>query len=95
MKDSSEKLSRSEFVKGAVVLPALAGLLYVSASAPAHAGSGSKAQYKYQDKPNGSKKCSNCTFFAPGKSATANGTCKIVAGAISPNAYCIAWSAKK
>ncbi|MBV8372807.1 MAG: high-potential iron-sulfur protein, partial [Candidatus Eremiobacteraeota bacterium] len=55
---------------------------------------GSQAQYKYQSKPNGSKKCSNCTFFIPGKTASANGSCKIVDGTISPNGYCIAWSAK-
>ena len=94
MKDRSEKVSRAEFVKGAVVLPALAGLLYAAGSAPARAAKGSKTQFKYQDKPSGSKKCSNCTFFYPGKSATASGTCKVVDGSISPNGYCIAYSAK-
>ena len=86
-------LTRGEFVQRAVALPALAGLLYATETAPAQA-KGSQAQYKYQSKPNGSKKCSNCTFFIPGKSASANGSCKIVDGTISPNGYCIAWSAK-
>ena len=93
MNDRSKKLTRTEFVQGAIVLPALAGLFYASA-APARAAKGSKTQYKYQDKPNGSKKCSNCTFYIPGSSPTASGTCKIVDGSISPNGYCIAWSAK-
>lgn len=93
MKDSAKDLTRAAFVQGAIVLPALAGLMFASAS-PARAGQGSKSQYKYQDKPNGSKKCSNCTFFFPGKTATAEGTCKIVQGSISPSGYCIAWSAK-
>jgi len=94
MNDRQDPVSRADFVKGAVVLPALAALLYVAGSAPARAAKGSKTQFKYQDKPNGSKKCSNCTFYLPGKSATADGTCKIVDGSISPNGYCIAYSAK-
>jgi hypothetical protein len=95
MNDSPKKLTRSEFVQSAVVLPALAGLLVAAAAGPAQAAAkGSQAQYKYQSKPNGNKKCSNCTFFIQGKTATANGTCKIVEGTISPNGYCIAYSAR-
>jgi hypothetical protein len=94
MKHSPPKgLTRGEFVRQAVVLPALAGLLYATESAPA-AAKGSQAQYKYQTKPNGSKKCSNCTFYIAGKTPTANGSCKIVDGTISPNGYCIAYSPK-
>jgi len=93
MNDPAKDLTRAAFMQGAIVLPALAGLMFASA-APASAAKGPKSQFKYQDKPNGSKKCSNCTFFIAGKSATADGTCKIVDGSISPNGYCIAWSAK-
>ncbi|HEY1655921.1 MAG TPA: high-potential iron-sulfur protein [Candidatus Tumulicola sp.] len=92
MTDSEKGFTRGEFVQRAVALPAFAALL-ASATAPALA-KGSQAQYKYQSKPNGSKKCSNCTFYIAGKSATANGSCKIVEGTISPNGYCIAYSAK-
>ncbi|HEU5481169.1 MAG TPA: high-potential iron-sulfur protein [Candidatus Tumulicola sp.] len=92
MNESQKRFTRGEFVQSAVALPALAALL-ASTAAPAQA-KGSQAQFKYQSKPNGSKKCSNCTFFIPGKSATANGTCKIVDGTISPNGYCIAYSPK-
>ena len=94
MNDRTKTVSRSEFVKKAAILPALAGLLYAAGSLPARAAKGSKTQFKYQDKPNGSKKCSNCTFFIAGKTPTANGTCKLVDGDISPNGYCIAWSGK-
>ncbi len=88
----SSKLTRGQFVGAAVVLPALAGLLAAS-TAPA-AAKGSQAQFKYQSTPSGSKQCSNCTFFIAGKTATANGSCKIVDGTISPKGYCIAYSAK-
>ena len=93
MKHSLKGLTRGAFVQSAIVLPALAGLLVAGATAPARA-KGSQAQFKYQTKPNGSKKCSNCTFFIAGKTPTANGSCKIVDGTISPNAYCIAYSPK-
>ena len=85
-------VSRGEFVRGIVILPALAGLL-VAGTTVAQA-KGSQAQFKYQTKPNGSKKCSNCSLLIPGKSATANGTCKVVDGTISPNGYCIAYAPK-
>ncbi len=92
MTDSSKGLTRGKFVQGTIVLPALAGLL-VAATLPAEA-KGSKAQFKYQTTPNNGHKCSQCTFFIAGSSATANGTCKIVDGSISPSGWCTAFSAK-
>ena len=51
---------------------------------------------KYQDKPEGDKKCSGCIHFVPGKTATDLGACKIFAGdtEINPNGYCTAWAKK-
>jgi High potential iron-sulfur protein len=91
MKDR-EELTRATFVRSALLLPALAAL--AGSETFAQTAKGTKAQFKYQDTPNGKKQCSNCTFFIPGKTATANGTCKIVQGDISPKGYCIAYSAK-
>ena len=48
----------------------------------------SKEALKYQDKPNGDQKCSNCMQFEP------PGSCKVVDGKISPDGYCIAWVKK-
>ncbi len=93
MKHSAEKtLSRRAFMGGVIVLPALAGM--VLAGTTAAQAKGSKATFKYQDTPNGGKKCSQCSFFAAGSSATAEGTCKIVDGSISPNGWCTAFAAK-
>ena len=88
-----EKLTRARFVKAAIVLPALAAAV-ASVPAQAQAPNGTKAQFKYQDTPKNGKQCSGCTFFIAGKTPTANGTCKIVKGDISPKGYCIAWAAK-
>jgi hypothetical protein len=92
MKDSSSAMTRRTFVANAVVLPALAGLLLAETTTAQ--AKGSKAQFKYQSTPNSGHKCSQCTFFAPGSSPTAEGTCKIVDGSISPNGWCTAWSKK-
>lgn len=51
---------------------------------------------KYQDKPEGDKKCSTCMQFVPGKTAKDLGGCKIFAGdtEVSPEGYCTAWVKK-
>jgi hypothetical protein len=92
MSESKSGMTRRSFVAKAVVLPALAGLL-LAETATAQAKS-SQAQVKYQSTPNNGKKCSQCTFYIPGSSPKANGTCKIVDGSISPNGWCSVFSAK-
>jgi High potential iron-sulfur protein len=91
MKESG-KMTRRTFVTSAIVLPALAGLL--AAETTTAQAKGSKASFKYQATPNNGQKCSGCALFIPGSSATANGTCKVVDGSISPNGWCTAFSAK-
>ena len=83
------KLTRKEALTSLIVLPALAGIMGTVADA-----ADNKAQFKYQDKPNGKQKCSGCALYVPGKTATASGTCKVVKGAISPNGWCTAFSPK-
>jgi hypothetical protein len=92
MRNRSGSMTRREALSGLIVLPALAGVL-ASTTAVAEA-SGSKAQFKYQDHPNGSHQCSGCKWFHPGKTASAMGTCTVVSGAISPRGWCIAYAAK-
>jgi hypothetical protein len=92
MKESKTGMTRRTFVANAVVLPALAGLLLAETTTAQ--AKGSQAQFKYQSTPNNGKKCSQCTFYIPGSSPKANGTCKIVEGSISPNGWCTAFAAK-
>jgi hypothetical protein len=92
MKESKTGMTRRTFVANAVVLPALAGLLLAETTTAQ--AKGSKAQFKYQATPSNGKKCSQCTFYIPGSSPKANGTCKIVDGSISPNGWCTAFAAK-
>lgn len=90
--NGSGKFTRKEMIGTLIALPAFAAAIG-SVSAPAQAKS-SQAAMKYQKSPKGGAKCSGCKFFVSGASKTANGTCKIVDGSISPNGWCLAYSAK-
>jgi hypothetical protein len=92
MKESTNGMTRRSFVAGAVILPALAGA--VLAETTTAQAKGSQASVKYQSTPKNGQKCSDCKFYVPGKSSTANGTCQIVDGSISPNGWCIAFQKK-
>ncbi|MBP1688733.1 MAG: hypothetical protein H6Q33_4876 [Deltaproteobacteria bacterium] len=46
-----------------------------------------KAQAKYQERPNGEQKCSNCQQFV-----AATNTCKVVEGSVSPEGWCMFWA---
>lgn len=89
--DVMTKMTRQEALKS-LVLPALAAAV-VATTGIADAKS-SKSQLKYQDHPKGSAKCSECKLFLPGKTAKAAGSCKVVAGSISPNGWCLAFTKK-
>lgn len=88
--------TRRQFVKiggaAVVAIPILAATRTASAATNAQM----RASLKYQDKPNGDKDCAGCSQFVPGKSPTALGGCKLMAGdtEISPKGYCLAWTAK-
>jgi hypothetical protein len=91
-----EKLSRRSVLKGVALVVGIAAvpaMLHTRAAA-AQAAKASKEAMKYQDHPNGDKRCDTCVQFIAGKTPDAMGTCKVVAGEISPSGYCIAWAPK-
>jgi secreted PhoX family phosphatase len=83
----NKKLSRRSFLKGAALLSSMAAV-------PVSFVKASKAAMQYVDHPNGKKDCVSCTLFIPGKTAKADGTCKVVEGAVKPQGYCIAFAPK-
>lgn len=84
MTDEVKPASRRSIVIGATALAAAPFL----APTQALAGVVTQANAKYQDHPKGPSHCSICNYFIPGPKADANGTCKQVAGSISPNGWC-------
>src|SRR5512139_2066785 len=85
-----KKITRRTMLKGVAAITgvALASLF----TGRAHAAKATKDAMKYQDTPKGDQKCSNCKFFVPGKTPTAEGTCQMVDGSISPQGWCTAYN---
>ncbi len=83
--------TRRKMILGAGLLAAAP----ILAQAPAAHAAGTTAQatVKYQLKPNGAAQCGKCNYFIPGAPG-ANGQCKVVAGSISPNGWCILFAPK-
>jgi len=90
--DLDTLISRRTLLKGAAAAACVA--IASTFVGKAFAEKSSKAAVKYQDKPNGDMRCSNCSFFIPGKTSTADGACQVVEGAISPQGYCIMYVKK-
>jgi hypothetical protein len=59
------------------------------------AGTVPQASAKYQATPKGAQQCGKCNYFIAGAKADGPGTCKVVAGAISPNGWCQLFAAKR
>jgi hypothetical protein len=76
----------------AAALPVLLMLPLLGRSSPARAGSARKEDFHYQDHPNEGKHCGNCTAFIAPPAGQESGTCNIVAGPVSPNGWCMAFT---
>jgi len=58
------------------------------APAVASAGVVTQVNAKYQNTPKGPNHCSMCNYYIAAAKPGDNGTCKQVAGVISPNGWC-------
>ena len=88
------KISRRTLLRRSSAL--LASIAIVPAflqSNSAAAGTGSKKDFSYQSHSRDGKSCATCTSFIPNKSNKSGPrTCRIIAGEISPNGWCMAYS---
>lgn len=92
MLDKHQKCRRKLLTRGVVML---AGIPVLILSRTTFAGMASKSDFHYQDHPNEGKKCSDCTEFLPPDQTTSSaGACRIVAGPISPDGWCMAFTKK-
>lgn len=87
--------SRRSILKSGVALAAgiAAGGALLN-SPRAMAAKAPKAAMMYQDKPHGKQECSNCIHFVPGDKPSADGTCTVVDGNISPQGWCVVYAPK-
>ncbi|WP_428541775.1 high-potential iron-sulfur protein [Rhodopila sp.] len=81
-----EKATRRQMMRAG--LAAVGGIVAVSSSASAE-DKIAQAQVQYQETPKDGNKCSTCVNFQPPNA------CKIVAGTINPNGWCIAFAPKQ
>lgn len=94
MNHDDKTTSRAGMIQKLAMAPiAIGALAALRAEAEAAATVDQKAA-AYQGTPKNGQQCSTCTLFIPGKTATANGTCKIVKGTISPKGWCKFYSRK-
>lgn len=84
--ETNDRTSRRRVLAGGMAVLA-AGAVGRAAVATA-AQKLEKSAVQYQDTPKDGQKCSNCVNFV------APNACKIVAGEISPNGYCVAFAPK-
>ncbi len=84
----SDRIPRREIISLLAGLPLAIVATTAAASARDDSG-GTKAKYKYINKPGPKGKvCIGCSLFKP------PAACVIVKGKISPNGYCVAWAPK-
>jgi hypothetical protein len=89
-----DRPSRRHVLKCAAAALAAIPVVISAKALAAESAKTSKATMKYQDHPNGKQRCDGCLQFIPGSSPKAHGTCKVVAGDISPQGWCIAFAPK-
>ena len=88
MNDKETRASRASMLQKLAMAPiAIGAFAALHAEAEAAPTMDQKAA-AYQTKPKGADTCSGCSLYIPGKSMSANGTCKLVKGSISPNGWC-------
>ncbi|MEO8994345.1 MAG: high-potential iron-sulfur protein [Rhodanobacter sp.] len=91
--NSRRTIIRNGLAFAAVGAVAATGLLKAG-PARAQASKASQAVAMYQATPHGKDQCDNCIHFIPGKTATANGSCKVVDGVIAPKGWCLMYARK-
>ena len=87
---------RRQFLQMGGAALAMIPVMIASGRSEAAPNATMRTALKYQNKPEGDKRCANCLQFVPGASATAPGSCKVIPGdtEISPQGYCSAWVKK-
>ena len=90
------QMQRREFLKIGGSALAMIPVMAIFGRADAATNATLRASLKYQNKPDGDKRCDNCVQFVPGAAAKSLGSCRIIPGdtEISPQGYCTAWTKK-
>ena len=88
MSEKNKLITRRDALKNIAVVAGGIAVTTIVAAGTANAGTVSKASVQYQDHPHGNQHCSVCANFV------APNSCKVVAGKIDPNGWCVAFAPK-
>ena len=88
MSEKNKLITRRDALKNIAVVAAGIAVTTMVGAGTANAGTVSKASVQYQDHPHGKQHCSVCANFV------APHSCKVVAGTIDPNGWCVAFAPK-
>ena len=80
--EHAQSVSRRQLLRSATLVAGTAALLVSGTTGPAAAGSMTQKAAGYQPTPKGDQRCDGCSLFV------APGSCKLVAGDISPSGWC-------
>jgi len=93
----ADQPTRKSVLINLLTFPVAAGAVIGTIGQASAAASMDQKAAQYQSSPKNGQKCAGCSLYIPAKTnpTTANGTCKLVKGAISPKGWCKYYSAKK
>lgn len=92
---NAHELARRRLLgQAAATIPVLLAIPVLGRASAVQTGTASKDAFHYQDHPNEGKHCGNCAQFIPPVAGQQLGGCRIVAGAISTNGWCMAFTPK-
>ena len=83
---------RLGLIRGTHLLIGAAVTMAIGRPGIADAAKADKRDFFYQDKPKDGKSCSTCRLYSPIEGG--KGQCAIVDGDVSPNGWCLAYSAR-
>ena len=84
-------IARRQVVGGAAGALGLLLAPRLRAAEPPKPGTVPKTDLSYRDHPLGDKSCATCAHFLRATASGGEDHCTVVAGAVRPEAYCIAW----
>jgi hypothetical protein len=89
-------VNRKDVIINLLTLPMVAGAVVGVVTEASAAATMDQKAAQYQSKPKSGQQCSGCSLYIPAKSnpSKANGTCKLVKGAIAPQGWCKFYSKK-
>jgi High potential iron-sulfur protein len=94
MRSSPLNPARRSFLLSSAEVAGLATITVLTCRSGPATAKAAKSDFMYQDHQHDGKSCDQCKFFSPSGPNLDTGSCSIVAGTISSEGWCAAFSPK-